>query len=155
MKKIILFICLIATFNINGQTSKKDFIKNIEWINKNPSEFDNKKFVSKSADLLKYQFFNHPNFSINISGMKELDEKLKGHKYERYFQILYSFNQLAYKVQKIDKFNNLNACTYSMEKLIESYKKIIEKEPRLRTDSLDEYANLDHKGLMRRMKKIL
>ena len=30
--------------------------------------------------------------------MKELDKELKGHKYENYFQILYPFNQLAFKI---------------------------------------------------------
>lgn len=73
-------------------------MKNIEWVNKSPSQIDNKKFVSKSVDIITYQFFNYPDFLINVSGMKELDKELKGHKYENYFQILYPFNQLAFKI---------------------------------------------------------
>ncbi len=87
--------------------------------------------------------------------MKELDKELKGYKYERYFQILYSFNQLSYKLINEKKYNSINACIYSMEKLIQSYKEIIKNDHSLRIEILDKYAELNEKELKRKMKSII
>jgi hypothetical protein len=54
--------------------------KTIEWINQNPSEQDDKEFVSKSADFIKFRFFNYPDFTINNSETIELDIEWEGHK---------------------------------------------------------------------------
>jgi hypothetical protein len=52
-----------------------------------------------SSDLITFQFYSYPNFPINVSGTKELDKEWKGHKYEKYFLIVYSYNQLYYKLK--------------------------------------------------------
>ena len=137
-----------------GQLNQTEFIKTIEWINQNPLESDNENFVSKSADLIKFQIFNYPSFPINTSGTKELDEEAKGHKYERYFLIVYSFNQLYYKI-KNEKFDKLKACVFSINQLIKSYSKLIEKNPELKIKAYDEYAKLSQKDLKKRIKKLL
>ncbi|PKQ44921.1 hypothetical protein CSW08_10700 [Confluentibacter flavum] len=98
--------------------------------------------------------FKHPDFAINISGIKELDKEWKGHRYEKYFLIAYSYNQLYYKL-KNEKFDNLNASVFSIKKLIESYSKIIESNPELKIGTLDEYKKLDETELKKRIKKLI
>jgi len=155
MKKLILILSLITLPIISfGQISEKKFEKTIEWINQNPTDSSNKEFVSKSSDLIMFQLYNYPNFLINVSGTKELDKDWKGHKYEKYFIIAYSYNQLYYKLEN-KKFNNLNACVFSIKKIIESYSKIIEKNPELRIKTFDEYKKLDEKELKKRIKKLI
>ncbi|WP_157831472.1 hypothetical protein [Confluentibacter flavum] len=155
MSKLILILSLVILPIISfGQISENEFEKTIEWINQNPSEPDNKEFVSKSADLIKFQLFKHPDFAINISGIKELDKEWKGHRYEKYFLIAYSYNQLYYKL-KNEKFDNLNASVFSIKKLIESYSKIIESNPELKIGTLDEYKKLDETELKKRIKKLI
>jgi hypothetical protein len=81
MRKLILILSLITLPIISfGQISEKEF-------------------VAKSSDLITFQFYNYPNFPINVSGTKELDKEWKGHKYENYFLIVYSYNQLYYKLK--------------------------------------------------------
>ena len=156
MKKIIFILSItLIPLTILGQIDKKQYSENIEWINNNPSEVSNEVFVSKTVELLNFQMFNYPNLQINVSGMKELDKELKGYKYERYFQILYSFNQLSYKLINEKKYNSINACIYSMEKLIQSYKGIIKNDHSLRIEILDKYAELNEKELKRKMKSII
>jgi hypothetical protein len=155
MKKLIL-ICSLLTlpFITLGQISEKEFEKTIEWINENPSESDNPEFVSKSSNLIKFHLFNYPSFPINASGTKEIDKEWKGHKYEKYFLIVYSYNQLLYKL-KNKKYNNLNACVFSINQLIESYTLILKKNPELRIKIFDEYKELDEKELKKRIKKLI
>ena len=155
MKKLILILTILSLpFVTFGQMSEKEFEKTIEWINENPSESDNTEFVSKSANLIKFQLFNYPNFPINVSGTKEIDKEWKGHKYEKYFLIVYSYNQLLYKL-KNKKYNSLNACVFSINQLIESYSLILEENPELRIKILDEYKDLDEKELKKRIKKLI
>jgi hypothetical protein len=52
-----------------------------------------------SSDLITFQFYNYPNFPINVSGTNELDKEWKGQKYKKYFLIVYSYNQLYYKLK--------------------------------------------------------
>jgi hypothetical protein len=155
MRKLILILSLITLPIISfGQISEKKFEKTIEWINQNPTESSNEEFVSKSSDLIMFQLFNYPNFPINVSGTKELDKDWKGHKYEKYFIIVYSYNQLYYKLEN-KKFDNLKACVFSIKKIIESYSKIIENNPELRIKTFDEYKVLDEKELKKRIKKLI
>lgn len=155
MKKLILILGLLTLpFITIGQISEKEFKKTIEWINENPSESDNEEFISKSSNIIKFQLFNYPSFPINVSGTKEIDKEWKGHKYEKYFLIVYSYNQLLYKL-KNKKYNNLNACVFSINQLIESYSLILEKNPELRIKILDEYKKLDEKELKKRIKKLI
>lgn len=155
MRKLILILSLITLPIISfGQIGEKKFEKTIEWINQNPTESSNKEFVSKSSDLIMFQLFNYPNFQINVSGTKELDKDWKGHKYEKYFIIVYSYNQLYYKLEN-KKFDNLKACLFSIKKIIESYSKIIENNPELRIKTFDEYKVLNEKELKKRIKKLI
>jgi hypothetical protein len=155
MRKLILILSLITLPIISfGQISEKKFEKTIEWINQNPTDSSNKEFVSKSSDLIMFQLYNYPNFPINVSGTKELDKDWKGHKYEKYFIIAYSYNQLYYKL-KNKKFDNLNACLFSMKKIIESYSKIIEKNSELKIKTFDEYKVMDKKDLKKRIKRLI
>ena len=155
MRKLILILSFIALPIISfGQISEKKFEKTIEWINQNPTESSNKEFVSKSSDLIMFQLFNYPNFQINVSGTKELDKDWKGHKYEKYFIIVYSYNQLYYKLEN-KKFDNLKACLFSIKKIIESYSNIIENNPELRIKTFDEYKVLDEKELKKRIKRLI
>ena len=155
MRKLILILSLITLPIISfGQISQKKFEKTIEWINQNPTDPNNKEFVSKSSDLIMFQLYNYPNFLINVSGTKELDKELKGHKYEKYFIIAYSYNQLYYKLEN-KKFDNLNACVFSIKKLIESYSKIIKENPDLRIKTFDGYKELNEKELKKRIKRLI
>ncbi|EAQ38295.1 hypothetical protein MED134_03249 [Dokdonia sp. MED134] len=155
MKKLILVLSLLTLpFITFGQISEKEFEKTIEWINENPSESDNTEFVSKSANLIKFQLFNYPSFPINVSGTKEINKEWKGHKYEKHFLIVYSYNQLLYKL-KSKKYNKLNACVFSINQVIKSYTLILEKNPEFRIRILDEYKELDEKKLKKRIKKLL
>jgi len=155
MKKLIFILSLIILpISSFGQINEKQFFENIEWLNQNPSESNNQLFVSKSADLITFQIFNYPNFYINVSGTKELDKEWKNHKYEKYFIIVYSYNQLYYKLNN-KKFKNLDSYVFSIKKLIESYSRIIEKEPKLKIKIFDEYKSLTEKELRKRIKKVL
>ena len=155
MKKLIIFLILILLPLISfGQLNQKEFLKTLEWINQNPSQSNDDVFVSKSADLIKFQIFNYPNFPINTSGTKELSDDWKGHKYERYFLIVYSFNQLYYKINN-DKFDNLEAYVFSMNQLLKSYSNLIEKRPEYKIKTFDEYAKLSQKDLKKRIKKLI
>ena len=155
MRKLILILSLITLPFIScGQISEKEFEKTIQWINETPSESDNPKFISKSANLIKFQIFNYPNFPINISGAKEVNKEWQGHKYEKYFLIVYSYNQLLYKL-KNKKYNNLSACVFSINQLIDSYSLILEKNPEMQINILDEYKALDKKKLKKRIKKLI
>ncbi|WP_396602493.1 hypothetical protein [Algibacter sp. R77976] len=155
MRKLILILSLMTLPIISfGQISEKKFKKTIESINQNPTDPNNKLFVSKSSDLIMFQLYNYPNFPINVSGTKELDKEWKGHKYEKYFIIVYSFNQLYYKLEN-KKFDNLNACVFSINKLIESYSKIIKENPDVKIKIFDEYKELDEKELVKRIKRLV
>ena len=86
VKKLILILSLLPLPLLShGQLTQTKFEKTIVWINQNPSESDTEDFVSKSADLIKFQLFNYPKFLINTSGTRELDKEWKDHKYESYF----------------------------------------------------------------------
>ena len=153
MRKLIVLLNLITLPIISfGQISEKEFEKTVEWINQNPADVTNKEFVSKSSDLIIFQLYNYPDFPINVSGTKELDKEWKGHKYEKYFMIVYSFNQLYYKINN-KRFDNLKACVFSINKIIESYSKIIKSNPELKIQTLDDYMGLDEKMLKKRIKK--
>jgi hypothetical protein len=62
--------------------------------------------VSISVDLLKFQLLNFPEFPIYVSETKELQKEWKNYKHEKYFIIVYSFNQLYYKLNS-KKFKTL------------------------------------------------
>ena len=153
MRKLILLLNLVTLPIISfGQVSEEEFEKIVEWINQNPAEETNKEFVSKSSDLIIFQLYNYPDFPINVSGTKELNKEWKGHKYEKYFIIVYSFNQLYYKINN-KRFDNLKACVFSIKKVIESYSKIIESNPEYKIKTLDDYMQLNEKELKKRIKK--
>ena len=48
----------------SAQISETKFIENMEWINLNPSQSDNEEFVSKSAELITFQFYNYAKNNI-------------------------------------------------------------------------------------------
>ena len=155
MRKTILVISIMAlTFCSFGQITEKQFIEKIEWLNENPSTSENTEFVSNSVDILEFQFLNFPNTPINVSGTKELEKGWHNYKYEKYFIIVYSFNQLYYKIRN-KKYDNLNACVFSIKKLIKSYTIITENEPELKIETFEEYKKMSDKELKKRIKKLL
>ncbi|MEM1338237.1 MAG: hypothetical protein AAGF96_10825 [Bacteroidota bacterium] len=155
MKKITFFLGILILPLISfGQLNQNEFLTTIEWINQNPSQSNDEVFVSKSADLIKFQIFNYPSFPINTSGTSELSREWKGHKYERYFLIVYSFNQLYYKIEN-KKFDKLEAYLFSMNQLLKSYSNLIEESPEFKIGIFDEYAKLSQKDLKKRIKKLI
>ena len=151
-KQILILAAILIPILSYSQIDKKGFIENIEWINENPSTPENKEFVSKSAQLIKFQFSNYRDFRINVKGTKEIEEQWKGHKYQRYFQIVYSFNQLHYKLLN-NNFNRLDACYYSLNKMIDSYSMVINNEPELKIKMLEKYKDMNNKNLKKRIEK--
>jgi len=138
----------------SAQISESKFIENMEWINLNPSQSDNDEFVSKSAELITFHVYNYSNFYINNSGTKELEGEWDGNPFKEYFFIVYSYNQLNYKLLN-KKFNKVDACTFSMKKLIESYMIVIKNNPKLRIKTLDEYSKLNESDLQKKIKKLV
>ena len=76
MKKQILILAVVLIPILSySQTDEKEFKENIEWINEHPSTPENKEFISKSAQLMRFQFSNYPDFRINVKGTKEIEEQ--------------------------------------------------------------------------------
>lgn len=160
MKQLLLTLSLaILPVMLYGQISEEEFKSSIEWINNNPSKTSNKTFISKSSKLIKFQVVNFPDFQVNVSGTHELDHNKndigwKGHPYERYFMMVYSFNQLYYKIQN-KKFSQLEACVYSMRKVIESYSALVKNNPDLKIPILEDYKTFNQKELQNMIKKMI
>ena len=153
-KKLFVVLSLITFPFISKGQSEAKFNESMEWLNENPSLSTNEKFVSNSASLITFQVINYPDFLIDLGAMREVDEELIEYKYKDYFSIIYSFNQLYFKL-KNKKYNRLDACTFSMNKVIESYEKIIDKDPSLTIPILDEYSKLSEKELKKSIKKLI
>lgn len=70
MKKILLCAISILCFQtivvsqVNSK-SKAEILKEIEWLSTTPVEKSDKEFLSKTSDIIKFQFIHHPNFPLN------------------------------------------------------------------------------------------
>ncbi len=153
-KHILLYLLITLPFLTFSQISENEFLKKVEWLNENPLQSNDKLLIKKSVELIKFQVMSYPEFSINVSGTKELDKEWKNHKYEKYFVIIYSFNQLYYKL-KNKKFNYLDASVFAISMIIKSYSKIIENNPEYKIEILELYKNLKPTELRKRIKRII
>ncbi len=155
MKRILILLCfLLLPFSSFAQMTLGEYIENVTWINEHPSTREDEEYVTKTAEILKFQLFNYPNLKINVGGTKELYNELKDHKYKDYLQIIYSFNHMHYSVIH-RKSNNLKASLFAMRKTIGSYLLILAENPDMRIETLDNYNQMADKELKKVLRKLI
>ncbi|TYB76847.1 hypothetical protein [Bizionia myxarmorum] len=158
LSALSLLIIFSVQFKIFGQIdikSESEILAGIEWLSTNPVEQADKEFVSKSADYITYQFVKYPNFPVNFSALKEFMDTDRKYKYYDEINIVFTSNQLANKIRTENKYDLKDSSIKSMNKVLEYYKLLIEKEPDQRNNVLDKYSKMDKKELEKQIKKML
>ena len=135
--------------------SESEILAGIEWLSTNPTEQADKEFVSKSSDYITYQFVKYPNFPVSFSALKEFMDTDRKYKYYDEINIVFTSNQLANKIRTENKYDLKDSSIKSMNKVLEYYKLLIEKEPDQRNTILDKYSKMREKELEKQIKKLL
>lgn len=159
--KLILF-SLVASIgihtNISGQVkvkSESKILEAIEWISNNPVDQTNKKFVSKSADFIAYQYVNYPKFPIIFKALAEFMNTNQDYKYHDEINIVFSSNQLANKI-KTGKTYDLSASSLNaIAQVLGYYKLLLKKEPKATHPVLDGYIKMSDAALKNHIIKLL
>jgi hypothetical protein len=158
----LLALSLLIIFSVQSKIfgqinikSESEILAEIEWLSTNPVEQADKEFVSKSADYITYQFVKYPNFPVNFSALKEFMNTDRKYKYYDEINIVFTSNQLANKIRTGNKYDLKDSSIKSMNKVLEYYKLLIEKEPDQRNNVLDKYSKMSEKELEKQIKNLL
>jgi hypothetical protein len=144
MKKIILSLLAIICFQTNFYSqiktkSEKEILKEIEWISTNPIEKSDKEFVSKSADMMRFQMANYPEFPFNYKALFEFMDTDKNYKYYVEISVVFISNQLANKIKTTNDYDLTKSSLNSLKEVLDYYELVLEEEPNEKNSILDKY----------------
>lgn len=154
---ILLFIIsfqskLFAQIDVK---SESEILNEVEWLSTNPVEQTNKKFVSKSSDVITFQLVKYPNFPVHFGALKEFMNADKKYKYYDEINIVFISNQLANKIKAGNKYDLQDSSLKSITKVLGYYKLLIEKEPGQKNSVLDKYSKMSKKELGKHINKLV
>lgn len=155
MKTSLLLFFLCFSISGSAQVERSEFFKTIGWLNNNPVPSNDKKLIFSSADLIRYQMAEHPDFFASLDFLQELEPVITNHKYGRYFEVIYTYNQLAYALKNKKESSRYDSALYSLKQLLNSYKEIVEEDPKLRIEKLDRFHKMSKSELRKELKNYI
>ena len=157
MKNLFLtltFICLVS-FSISAQiNTDKQAIDTINWLIENPQIESDSLFVSKSANLIKWQFINHPNSPMIFSGLSEfMDNTPSEYKLYKEISVIYMFSTFTNKIEN-KNYSEKKSSFYAIQDVLNYYQKALEIDSQVRNEVLDSYLSFSDKELKKKMNKL-
>lgn len=144
---LLIICCSSSVFGQGNQNAQNKFMEHLEWVNTHPSQKSDGEFVYRLSEMIKFQYSNYPDFVTDINGLSEFIEIGKMYRYFDYISTVYTFNQVAYKLQHEEDFDKISASFYAMQKVLKTYQFILAVDPLLNIKVFDSYMQMENSRL--------
>jgi hypothetical protein len=150
----LLFLLIFIPISAQIETEKQALVA-INWIVENPQIESDSLFVNKSAELIKWQFFNYPKTPIEFGGLSEfMDKTNKDYNLYKEITVVYMFSSFIAKI-KNKNYSIKKSTFYAINSVLKYYKKALEMDHSLSNKILDNYVNLSEKELKKKINSLI